>query len=865
MALIQVLSTTRVGQLTGSTDLGAQHPKWPLLVDAQHFPLLNDTGHWGAQGADLGANTEHSDGRLYIFFGDTTKTQNSPNKQNTDLVAWTDETNVLEHGGHLALGLNFTLPFEPTSVPGQPDWRFCGKCSTLFWDGDAHFKGVCSKGRGHTAIGLRFVLPFEPTSVSGQPEWRFCGKCAGLFWNGEANKGACPTGGMHEAIGFRFVIPFGTTAIAGQPNWRFCGNCRGLFWDGDANKGLCTGAPGGGFHLHGVLNNTGIFDPFSADPPIGQTLSLEVPNGAFSYAGKVYVFAGIGDPKYTNEPPRFGDPAVGAYLVSKARPDLPGPYRKEFLYSPRIGWCPTDERRNVLESHQPLGFKFIVSHSIPVSSTQQGDWRFCAKCATMFWDGDATDKGICSRGGSHKAVGFSYVLTHSVGEDSQNQANWHRCRKCAALFWNGNPQQRGLCPGGDTHEPTGVNLVMPHSSLNEDPHRQLNWRFCRKCGGLFWDGDGSFKGTCSTDGRGHEAIGFNFALAHDVNEDGQNQQHWRFCKKCAGLFWNGDQTNKGICPSGNSHEAIGFNFVLPHDVGDNAQNQHNWRFCGKCSGLFWDGDSGFKGTCSKDSRGHEAIGFNFVLPHNPGEDVHNQGGWRFCTKCSGLVWTQQPDLFSWVAPCVIQTAAHPGLPESPHPLGLVMFGFGFSATPGIRLAWMPLKTPSSPQLQDILYFTGNETEPWSNEADGAALLLSRANTYTHLSAAWLEGPQRWILLYSNAVDDLSAPNKFQLPTVARFGTTLFDWSEEIEIFNPLREQAYGKYMHKIGRDRIHPDVPPQQDPTKPEHDGWSYGAFLLNRFTEWNEHTRELTIYYLLSLSSPYQVQLMHSRLLIPD
>ena len=52
-----------------------------------------------------------------------------------------------------------------------------------------------------------------------------------------------------------------------------------------------------------------------------------------------------------------------------------------------------------------------------------------------------------------------------------------------------------------------------------------------------------------------------------------------------------------------------------------------------------------------------------------------------------------------------------------------------------------------------------------------------------------------------------------------------------------------------------------EDPAKPEHDGWAYGPFLLKRFTEWNATARELGIYYLLSLSSPYQVQLMCTRL----
>src|SRR5713101_804219 len=91
----EFLSTIRIGQLTGSKDPTTAPPErprpWPLLVDAQGWPLLNDTGVWGAAGIDLGANTEHSDGRLYFFFGDTATTRKSSNKQNSDMVAWTHE------------------------------------------------------------------------------------------------------------------------------------------------------------------------------------------------------------------------------------------------------------------------------------------------------------------------------------------------------------------------------------------------------------------------------------------------------------------------------------------------------------------------------------------------------------------------------------------------------------------------------------------------------------------------------------------------------------------------------------------------------------------------------------------------------
>ena len=64
MASVQVLSTIRIGQLTGTN--GAT---WPDLVDPQGWPLLNDTGPYGVLGVDLGANTKHGD-RTYIFFGD---------------------------------------------------------------------------------------------------------------------------------------------------------------------------------------------------------------------------------------------------------------------------------------------------------------------------------------------------------------------------------------------------------------------------------------------------------------------------------------------------------------------------------------------------------------------------------------------------------------------------------------------------------------------------------------------------------------------------------------------------------------------------------------------------------------------------
>ena len=860
---MEFLGTVRIGQITGTTDLDRPEAerKWPLLVDAEQWPLLQNTGFWGAVGVDLGANSEH-EGRLYIFFGDVW-----PGKSgipiNADLVGWVDEPRVLRRGGHLALGWTFVLPFEPTNAQGQHDWRFCRKCGALFYDGYPSFKGICHLGGSHEAAGWRFVIPARETgALEGQSAWRYCSQCASLFYDGYPDfKGVCPHGGAHHSLGWEFFLPFAPTSVQGQPEWRYCGKCAGLFWDGGAHKGLCQGAPGGGVHLNAVLRDGDQrFDHFVATDPVGETLSLETPNGAFSYAGKVWVFAGFGDAKWTHHR-RPGDPMPGCYLTSKQQPDRPGVYTTEFLFSPRIGWCPRDATRDRLESHAPLGLKFLLSHDIPEGPNRQANYRFCAKCAALFWIGDAGFRGYCHRGGSHEPAGYNYVLWHSRSEDAQHQANWRRCRNCASVFWDGDASNSGLCAAGGMHQATALQLLLEHPSLEENATLQGSWRFCGKCFDLFFDGYGE-KGTCSKDHTGHSAIGFEFLLPHDTDTDEtlECQSNWRFCGKCFDIFYDG-YDNKGVCAKdGAGHSAVGYNFALSHDADESLEHQRNWRFCGKCFALFFDGYTE-KGVCPKDGAGHSATGYNFVLTHNPGEDALTQGGWRFCTKCHGAVWTGQEDLFSWVAPCVVQNSQHPGLPATEHALGLVMLGFHYSSNPGIRLAWMPLKTPNPPMVQDILYHTGDSVNPWSPIPEASNVLFPHANTYTHLSAAWLEGPQRWVVLYSHANDE-SGPDGFHKPVVARVGTGLWDWSNEIEIFNPVREGAYGRYMHKVGSPyHINPDIPPMQDPAKPEHDGWAYGAFLINRYTEWNPATHELGLYYLLSLSSPYQVQLMYSRL----
>lgn len=94
----------------------------------------------------------------------------------------------------------------------------------MFWNGDPQgLKGVCAKdGQGHDAAGFNFVIERElPASENIQPDWRFCPKCFSTFWNaaplrpdGSPNKGVCAKDGQgHDPVGFNFVLSHDTNPL----------------------------------------------------------------------------------------------------------------------------------------------------------------------------------------------------------------------------------------------------------------------------------------------------------------------------------------------------------------------------------------------------------------------------------------------------------------------------------------------------------------------------------------------------------------------------------------------------------------------------------------------------------------------------
>ena len=153
--------------------------------------------------------------------------------------------------GALALGgvvpvvrlVNRWMRGEPQLLDSvEADWRFCGKCLSMFYDGHAT-KGVCPAGGAHVGQGYNFVLPHDAPSA-GQPDWRICQKCYAMFFDGYPTKGVCPAGSAHVARGYNFILPHDKSG-PGQTDWRFCQKCQAMFFDGYPNKGVC---PAGGAH-----------------------------------------------------------------------------------------------------------------------------------------------------------------------------------------------------------------------------------------------------------------------------------------------------------------------------------------------------------------------------------------------------------------------------------------------------------------------------------------------------------------------------------------------------------------------------------------------------------------------------------------
>lgn len=167
----------------------------------------------------------------------------------------------------------------------------------------------------------------------------------------------------------------------------------------------------------------------------------------------------------------------------------------------------------------------------------QRNWSWCKNCQGMFFDG-YPQKGQCPgqpydvpgfrRLGHDGAGSIEFDLTYDEPANSHAEAEWRYCAKCHGLFYNGGAD-KGVCPapphiyhdpgatipwtlGSHAHEAAGYRFVLPHDV--PATHDTSEWRRCTKCLGLF-SATGPDSGPCPT-GEGHEVDGtFTYAVEHE--------------------------------------------------------------------------------------------------------------------------------------------------------------------------------------------------------------------------------------------------------------------------------------------------------------------------------------------------------------
>jgi hypothetical protein len=165
---------------------------------------------------------------------------------------------------------------------------------------------------------------------------------------------------------------------------------------------------------------------------------------------------------------------------------------------------------------------------------RQSDWRICGKCKVLFF---ALDQGVCPANaidtgavdgsgnpvliqGAHEAAGDTFQLSFGISGPSR-EAGWRKCGQCKELFYNGNIT-KGACPG-------------------------------RPLAGMHVSSIGHVVDTNSPD----------FLLVFGIPPRPGQQNDWRVCKECLGLFFL-PQNADGDCPAGGIHDPTHVNYVLDH-------------------------------------------------------------------------------------------------------------------------------------------------------------------------------------------------------------------------------------------------------------------------------------------------------------
>jgi hypothetical protein len=113
------------------------------------------------------------------------------------------------------------------------------------------------------------------------------------------------------------------------------------------------------------------------------------------------------------------------------------------------------------------------------------------------------------------------------------------------------------------------------------------------------------------------------------------------CSRCKILVERNISPGNGGCAAGGDHQLIRkrtYGVYFGQAAGPNEET--GWRMCAKCAALYWSAGATTAGRCplngSEGFLHRENPGYSGVLEYNVAPEPSEQGGWRWCNKCSSL-------------------------------------------------------------------------------------------------------------------------------------------------------------------------------------------------------------------------------------
>jgi len=150
----------------------------------------------------------------------------------------------------------------------------------------------------------------------------------------------------------------------------------------------------------------------------------------------------------------------------------------------------------------------------PAAADNQGSWRWCNRCQSLFY-GAAGTAGACpAGGGGHNSSGsFTYFIPYAPiykTEVALFQHGWRWCRRCQSMFYGVGAVSR--CALGGAHDGVGSADYV----LDRVRGGQGGWRWCWRCQGLYY-GPNNAVSRCPVGGR----HGLRSSWDYNLPTDGQ--------------------------------------------------------------------------------------------------------------------------------------------------------------------------------------------------------------------------------------------------------------------------------------------------------------------------------------------------------